>query len=78
MHLFLHGHGPPRARLTRALKIALKTSLASTCDRLPPTRLLVRELGFSRNTVLAAHEQMRVEPSSVDAAVCGVPFEAHA
>ena len=61
MHLILDGRGPLHAQLTRALKGALVAGLVGNGSRLPPTRLLARELGLSRNTVLTAYEQLRAE-----------------
>lgn len=60
MHLQLDGVGPVHAQLTRALKVAILGGLGSGAQ-LPSTRLLARELGVSRNTVLAAYEQLRAE-----------------
>lgn len=60
MHLQMDGRGPLHAQLTRALK-AVVAGGAVQGTRLPPTRLLARELGVSRNTVLAAYEQLRAE-----------------
>jgi GntR family transcriptional regulator/MocR family aminotransferase len=60
MHLELDGNGPLHAQLTRALKAALLAGAAGGA-RLPATRQLARELGLSRNTVLAAYEQLRAE-----------------
>lgn len=59
MHLVLDGHGPLHVQLTRALKSALSAGLVHSNNRLPPSRLLARELGISRNTVLTAYEQLR-------------------
>ncbi|MEP6634536.1 MAG: PLP-dependent aminotransferase family protein, partial [Luteimonas sp.] len=61
MHLSLDGRGPLHAQLTRALKSAMFSGRVGQGARLPPTRLLARDLGISRNTVLAAYEQLRAE-----------------
>ncbi|HEY5972191.1 MAG TPA: PLP-dependent aminotransferase family protein [Pseudoxanthomonas sp.] len=61
MHLQMDGRGPLHAQLTRALKTVVFAGKAAQGARLPPTRLLARELGLSRNTVLAAYEQLRAE-----------------
>jgi GntR family transcriptional regulator/MocR family aminotransferase len=61
MHLQMDGKGPLHAQLTRALKSAMFAGGVSRGTRLPATRLLARELGLSRNTVLAAYEQLRAE-----------------
>lgn len=68
MHLQLDGSGPLHSQLTRALKGAVFGGRIGCGTRLPPTRLLARELGVSRNTVLAAYEQLRAE-GFVDARV---------
>src|SRR5690606_35105416 len=47
--------------LTRALKAAMLGGGLGAGTRLPATRILARELGLSRNTVLAAYEQLRAE-----------------
>ncbi|HZW19198.1 MAG TPA: PLP-dependent aminotransferase family protein [Luteimonas sp.] len=60
MHLQLDGNGPLHAQLTRALKAAMRSGLVAG-SRLPATRQLARELGMSRNTVMAAYEQLRAE-----------------
>ena len=60
MHLQLDGNGPLHSQLTRALKAAMRGGLVGG-TRLPATRLLAGELGISRNTVLAAYEQLRAE-----------------
>lgn len=61
MHLALDGRGPLHAQLTRALKAALFAGRLHLGARLPATRQLAHELGVSRNTVLAAYEQLRAE-----------------
>jgi len=61
MYLELDGSGPLHGQLTRALKSAMFTGGVHVGARLPATRLLARELGVSRNTVLAAYEQLRAE-----------------
>ncbi|HEY5780998.1 MAG TPA: PLP-dependent aminotransferase family protein [Lysobacter sp.] len=61
MHLQLDGRGPLHAQLTRALKTAVFAGRVHQGSRLPATRQLARELGVSRNTVLAAYEQLRAE-----------------
>lgn len=61
MHLLLDGCGPLHAQLTRALKTAMVAGRVTQGSRLPPTRLLARELGVSRNTVMTAYEQLRAE-----------------
>lgn len=61
MYLELDGNGPLHVQLTRALKDVVLEGRLARGARLPPTRQLARELGVSRNTVLAAYEQLRVE-----------------
>lgn len=57
----MDGQGPLHAQLTRALKAAMFAGRLGEGGRLPATRQLARELGLSRNTVLAAYEQLRAE-----------------
>ena len=59
--MLLDGHGPLHAQLTRALKTAILQGQFALGSRLPPTRWLAAELSLSRNTVLAAYEQLRAE-----------------
>ena len=54
----MDGQGPLHAR---ALKAAMVAGRLGDGGRLPATRQLARELGLSRNTVLAAYEQLRAE-----------------
>ena len=61
MHLQLDGKGTLHAQLARALKAAVLEGRVAGGDRLPATRTLARELGLSRNTVLAAYEQLHAE-----------------
>ncbi len=61
MHLQLDGIGPKYDQLTRALRSAILSGRLSAGEKLPSTRLLSEELGLSRNTVLRAYEQLRVE-----------------
>lgn len=59
--MILDGHGPLHAQLTRALRAGILQGRFAGGSRLPPTRWLAEELGVSRNTVLAAYEQLRAE-----------------
>ncbi len=61
MHLQLDGIGTKYDQLTRALRSAILSGQLLVGDKLPSTRLLSEELGLSRNTVLRAYEQLRVE-----------------
>ena len=61
MFLELNGQGPRYAQLTQALKQAILSGRCAPDSRLPPTREFARELGVSRNTVLAAYEQLAAE-----------------
>ena len=61
MYLDLDGSGPLHGQLTRALKSAMCSGSVHAGSRLPPSRLLARELGISRNTVLAAYQQLQAE-----------------
>jgi GntR family transcriptional regulator / MocR family aminotransferase len=59
--LQLDDHGPRYLQLARALKQAILERRCAPATRLPATRVLARELGLSRNTVLAAYEQLAAE-----------------
>lgn len=59
--MMLDGKGPLHAQITRALKASILQGRFAAGTRLPPTRWLASELGVSRNTVLAAYEQLRAE-----------------
>lgn len=61
MYVELDGQGPRYAQLIRALKSAILEARLVAGARLPATRTLARELGMSRNTVLAAYEQLQAE-----------------
>lgn len=61
MVVMLDGVGTLQAQLLRALKAAIADGGLDCGARLPPTRELARELGVSRNTVLAVYEQLRAE-----------------
>ncbi|MDO1529291.1 PLP-dependent aminotransferase family protein [Fulvimonas sp. R45] len=61
MFLELDGKGPQYAQLARALQAAIREGRLARGARLPPTRLLARDLAVSRTTVLAAYEQLRAE-----------------
>ena len=61
MFMQMDGNGPLHSQLTRALKQALAEGRLGLGGKLPATRTLARELGMSRNTVLAAYEQLHAE-----------------
>ncbi|MBL8274746.1 MAG: aminotransferase class I/II-fold pyridoxal phosphate-dependent enzyme, partial [Xanthomonadales bacterium] len=61
MHLDLDGSGTLQAQLTRALKQAVLGRGLAAGTRLPATRELAAGLGLSRNTVVAAYEQLAAE-----------------
>lgn len=61
MHLTLDGKGPLTAQLSRALRSGVREGVLTAGVRLPSTRELARQLGLSRNIVLAAFEQLQVE-----------------
>lgn len=61
MHLELDGRGPLQGQLVRALKDAVLSGRVAQGVRFPPTRALAQQLEVSRNTVLAAYEQLRAE-----------------
>lgn len=82
MFMPLDGKGPLYAQLTRALKQALASGRLG--GKLPATRTLAREMGLSRNTVLAAYEQLQAEGyldgrvGSGSFATPGLPGRTHA
>src|SRR5471030_3187445 len=61
MFLELDERGPRYLQLARALKQAILDGRCAATTRLPATRVLARELALSRNTVLAAYEQLAAE-----------------
>lgn len=61
MYLELDGQGPRYAQLIRALKGAILDRRYAPGTRLPASRSLARDLDISRNTVLAAYEQLQLE-----------------
>ena len=61
MYLDLDGQGARYAQLIRALKGAILDGRFAAGARLPASRALSRELDVSRNTVLAAYEQLQAE-----------------
>lgn len=61
MYLEFNGEGPRYAQLTQALKQAILSGRCAPDSRLPATRVLARDLDVSRNTVLAAYEQLAAE-----------------
>ncbi|HZP64936.1 MAG TPA: PLP-dependent aminotransferase family protein [Rudaea sp.] len=61
MYLELDGQGPRYLQLVRALKQAILDGRCAPSTRLPATRGFARDLELSRNTVLAAYEQLAAE-----------------
>lgn len=61
MLLDLDGEGPRYRQLYRAVRGAILAGTLAPGSRLPATRVLARDTGLSRNTVLDAFEQLRVE-----------------
>jgi len=61
VYLDLDGQGARYAQLIRALKGAILDGRVGAGSRLPASRTLARELDVSRNTVLAAYEQLQAE-----------------
>jgi len=61
MFLQLDDTGARYLQLARALKQAILDGRCAPASRLPATRVLARELDLSRNTVLAAYEQLAAE-----------------
>ena len=61
MHLQLDNKGPKHEQLARSLKQAIRSGQLRSGSKLPSTRVLSENLGLSRNTVLRAYEQLRIE-----------------
>lgn len=61
MYVELDGKGPRYAQLIRALKSAILDERLAPGSRVPASRTLANELELSRNTVLAAYEQLQAE-----------------
>lgn len=61
MYLDLDGQGARYAQLIRALKRAILDGRVAAGARLPASRTLARDIDVSRNTVLAAYEQLQAE-----------------
>lgn len=59
--MLLDGRGPLHGQLMRTLKAGIRQGQFALGSRMPPTRWLAGELGVSRNTVLAAYDQLRAE-----------------
>ena len=57
----LDGEGPLNRRLYRAIREAIVAGTLPPATRVPSTRALARDLGLSRNVVLAAFEQLLSE-----------------
>ncbi len=61
MHLQLDNNGPKHEQLARSLRQAIRSGQLQSGSKLPSTRMLSENLGLSRNTVLRAYEQLRIE-----------------
>lgn len=61
MVLDLDGHGPRHRQVYRALRTRILDGTFPAGSRLPATRTLAQDLRLSRNTILEAFEQLRVE-----------------
>jgi len=71
MHLQLDGNGAKHGQLARALRRAILDGQFEAGSKLPSTRVLSEALGLSRNTVLRAYEQLRIERLGVMRASAG-------
>ena len=61
MQLAMNGHGPRHAQLAHALRAAILEGRLRSGSRLPASREMAVQLRISRNTVIAAYEQLRAE-----------------
>lgn len=61
MDLVLDGHGPVYSQLVRALRKAMANGRLPAGERLPASRVLAKQLGLSRATVVKVYEQLRVD-----------------
>jgi GntR family transcriptional regulator/MocR family aminotransferase len=61
MHIKLDGEGPAYRQLYRALRGRITSGELKPGTKLPPTRELSADLGFSRTTVLQAYDQLTAE-----------------
>ena len=61
MQLAMNGHGPRHVQLAHALRGAILEGRLRSGARLPASRDMAQQLRVSRNTVIAAYEQLRVE-----------------
>ncbi|MEV5509163.1 PLP-dependent aminotransferase family protein [Streptomyces orinoci] len=61
LHLQLSGTGSRRARLTAALRQAIRDGRLAPGTRLPPYRSLAADLGIARNTVAEAYAELAAE-----------------
>ena len=59
--LRLDGAGPRYGQIARALVAGIRDGLVKPGHRAPSTRQLAEDLGCSRNVVLLAYEQLRLE-----------------
>lgn len=65
MLIQMHGTGTLSERIYHALRSAILTGRLAAGTRLPATRVLARDLGVSRNTVLLAYDQLLAEGYTV-------------
>ncbi|WP_156497115.1 GntR family transcriptional regulator, partial [Alcanivorax sp. HI0083] len=61
LHLVLNGEGALQAQLYRELRQAMQDGRLQEGERMPPSRVLCRELGLSRQLVVQAYERLIAE-----------------